>query len=44
MTRQVRKSKREIMGMLEDGVYVNSRNYDHSKYSTAASVGFELQE
>ena len=44
MTRQVRKSKREIMGMLEDGVYVNPRNYDRSKYSTAASLEFEIQE
>ena len=44
MTRQVRKSKREIMGMLEDGVYVNPRNYDRSKYSTAASLKFEIQE
>ena len=44
ITRQVRKSKREIMGMLEDGVYVNPRNYDRSKYSTAASLEFEIQE
>ena len=44
MTRQVRKSKREIMGMLEDTVYVNPQNYDRSKYSTAASLEFEIQE
>ncbi len=44
MTRQVRKSKREIMGMLEDAVYVNPQNYDRSKYSTAASLEFEIQE
>ena len=44
MSRQVRKSKREITGMLEDGVYVNPRNYDRSKYSAAASLDFEIQE
>ncbi len=44
MTRQVRKSKKEITGMLEDGVYVNPQNYDRSKYSAAASLEFEIQE
>ena len=44
MTRQVGKSKREIMGMLEDAVYVNPQNYDRSKYSAAASLEFEIQE
>ena len=44
MTRQVRKSKREITVMLEDGVYVNPRNYDRPKYSATASLDFEIQE
>ena len=44
MTRQVRKSKRQIIGMLEDGVYVNPRNYVRSKYSTTAYLRFEIQE
>ena len=44
MTRQVRKSKREIMSMLEDGVYVNPSDYDRSKYSTAATLDFKIQE
>ena len=44
MTRQVRKLKREIMDMLEDGVYVNPRDYDRSKYSTAATLEFEILE
>ena len=44
MTRQVRKSKREITVMLEDGVYVNPRNYDRSKYTAAASLNFEIHE
>ena len=44
MTRQVRKSKREITGKLEDGVYVKPWNYDRSKYSAAASLDFEMQE
>ena len=44
MTRQVRKLKREIIGMLEDGVYVNPRDYDRSKFSTAATHDFQIQE
>ena len=44
MARQARKLKREIMGMLEDGVYVNPQNYNRSKYSAAASLEFEIQE
>ena len=44
MTRQVRKSKREITHMLEDGVYVNPRDYGRSNYSTAATLEFKIQE
>ena len=44
MTRQVRKSKKETIGMLEDGLYVNPRKYNPSKYSIATSLPFTIQE
>ena len=44
MTRQVRKSKKETIGRLEDGTYVNPREYNPSKYPTAASLPFAIQE
>ena len=44
MSKQVRKSKKEFVGMLEDGLYVNPRPYNPSKYSIAASLPFTIQE
>ena len=44
MTRQVRKSKKETIGMLEDGTYVNLQEYNPSKYSLAASFPFAIQK
>ena len=44
MSKQVRKSKKEFVGMLEDGLYVNPRQYNPNKYSSAASLPFTIQE
>ena len=44
MSKQVRKSKKEFVGMLEDGLYVNPRQHNPSKYSIAASLPFAFSE